>query len=147
MKVEIRDTNFDPWHEARLYQKQYLNQQGKYGATTVFIGTMRDMNEGDKVSSILLEHYPEMTQKHLEKIAQQALDKFEILDVLILHRIGKVFPNDAMVCVVVWSAHRAAAYEANRLIMEDLKSKAPFWKKESLEEQDRWVEKNTPGQV
>ena len=104
MKVEIRDTNFDPWHEVRLYQKQYLNQQGKYGATTVFIGTMRDMNDGDKVSSILLEHYPEMTQKHLEQIAQQALDNFEILDVLILHRIGKVFPNDAMVCVVVWSA-------------------------------------------
>lgn len=145
MKVEIRDTIFDPWHEAQLYQKQYLDQRGNLGATTVFIGTMRDMNEGDKVSSMHLEHYPEMAQKHLEQIARQVLDKFEILDILILHRTGQIFPSDAMVCVVVWSAHRAAAYEANRLIMEDLKSKAPFWKKESLEEQDRWVEKNTPG--
>ncbi len=143
MKVEIREKMFDPWHEALAHQEQHLGQQGKYGATTMFVGTMRDMNDGDEVSEMHLEHYPEMTQKHLEQIAQKALKKFEILDVLILHRVGQVFPNDPIVCVVVWSAHRAAAYEANRFIMEDLKSKAPFWKKENLKEQERWVEKNT----
>ena len=145
MKVEIRDTMFNPWQEATAYQEQQLGQQGKYGATTMFVGTMRDMNEGNKVTTMYLEHYPDMTQKHLEEIAQSALNKFEILDVIILHRVGQVSPNDPIVCVVVWSAHRAAAYEANRFIMEDLKSKAPFWKKESLAEQERWVKKNTPG--
>ncbi len=143
MKVEIREKLFDPWHEALAHQEQHLGQQGKYGATTMFVGTMRDMNDGDEVIEMHLEHYPEMTQKHLEQIAQKALKEFEILDVLILHRVGQVFPNDPIVCVVVWSAHRAAAYEANRFIMEDLKSIAPFWKKENLKEQERWVEKNT----
>lgn len=144
MKVEIRDSQFDPWQEAKSYQDQLANK-GKYGATTMFVGTMRDINEGDEVISMHLEHYSEMTKKHLEQIAQNTLDKFEILDVLILHRVGQVLPNDPIVCVVVWSAHRAAAYEANRFIMEDLKSNAPIWKKESLKEEQRWVEKNTPG--
>lgn len=143
MKVEIREKMFNPWQEVTAYQEEHLGQKGKYGATTMFVGTMRDMNDGDEVSEMHLEHYPEMTLKHLEQIAQKALKKFEILDVLILHRVGQVFPNDPIVSVVVWSAHRAAAYEANRFIMEDLKSKAPFWKKENLKEQERWVEKNT----
>ena len=64
---------------------------------------------------------------------------------LILHRIGLVHPGDAIVLVATWSAHRAAAYDANRYIMEDLKSKAPFWKKEQLGGRERWVEHNTPG--
>lgn len=145
MKVEIRESMFDPWKEAQIYQEQRLNQQGKFGASTMFVGTMRDMNEGRDVVEMHLEYYPQMTQKHLQKIAQDALNKYEILDVLILHRSGQIFPNDPIVCVVVWSAHRAAAYEANRFIMEDLKSKAPFWKKESLQGEVRWVEKNTPG--
>lgn len=143
MKIEIRDAKFDPWQEATAYQEQYLGKHGKYGATAVFVGTMREMNEGEEVSSMYLEHYPEMAEKHLEQIAQAALNKWEILDVLILHRTGRVFPNDPIVCVIVWAAHRAAAYEANRFIMEDLKSKSPFWKKESLKEHERWIEKNT----
>ena len=142
MKIEIRDEKFDPWQEVTTYQEQYLGKHGKYGATAVFVGTMREMNEGEEVSSMYLEHYPEMAKKHLEQIAQAALNKWEILDVLILHRTGQVFPNDPIVCVIVWSAHRAAAYEANRFIMEDLKSKSPFWKKESLKGHERWVEKN-----
>ena len=119
---------------------------GKHGAMTLFVGTMRDFNENDNVSSMTLEHYPEMTYKHLEKIAADALNNFDVLDVLVLHRVGEIFPNDPIVCVAVWSEHRAAAYDANRFIMEDLKAKAPFWKKETLEaENERWVEKNTPG--
>ncbi len=142
MKVEIRDSIFDPWQEVQSYQEGHLNKPGKFGATAMFVGTMRDFNAGDEVRSMYLEHYPEMTQKHLRKIAQEAADRWEILDVLLLHRTGQVFPNDPIVCVAVWSAHRAAAYEANRFIMEDLKSKTPIWKKEHLKTQERWVTGN-----
>ena len=144
MKVEIRETMFNPWNEVQSYQEQ-LGQRGKFGATNIFIGTMRDTNEGDEISSMRLEHYPEMTQQHLEKIAQNALNDFQILDILILHRVGEVLPNDPIVCVAVWSEHRSASYDATRYIMEDLKYSAPFWKKEKLSKSERWVEKNTPG--
>lgn len=144
MKIEIFATEFDPWHWAKAYQEE-INLTGKFGATTVFIGTMRDMNEGDHVESMWLEHYAGMTEKHLEKIANQAIAHYGLHDVAIAHRIGEIKPNDSIVCVVVWSSHRKEAYEANRMIMEDLKSQAPFWKKEQIEKGDRWVEKNTPG--
>ncbi len=135
---------FDPWQEVSSYQGQRV-QQGKFGATTIFIGTMRDFNEGQEVTSMCLEHYPEMTKKHLEEIANNAIQKYDIQDVLIIHRVGQIFPNDPIVCVAAWSTHRAAAYDANRFIMEDLKAKAPFWKKETLIEEERWLDKNTPG--
>ena len=146
MKVEIFDQPYDPWAEAIQYQEKCL-VAGKFGAMNLFVGTMRDLNEGNSVSSMTLEHYPEMTQKHLEKIANDAIGKFEIIDVMLLHRVGEVMPSDPIVCVATWSVHRAAAYDANRFIMQDLKAKAPFWKKETLKDQDskRWVEKNTPG--
>lgn len=144
MKIEIRESDFDPWQEVKTYQEENL-QRGKFGAAAIFIGTMRDMNEGDEVIAMQLDHYSEMTQKHLQQIAQHALDEFEIFDALILHRVGRVLPGDPIVCVAAWSAHRGAAYAANRFIMEDLKSRAPFWKKESLRGEERWVEKNTSG--
>ena len=142
MKVEIFDKPYDPWQIALQYQEQHL-VAGKYGAMNLFVGTMRDFNAGDAVNEMMLEYYPEMTQSHLEQIATDALSKFAILDVIILHRVGRILPNDPIVCVAVWSAHRAAAYDANRFVMEDLKAKAPFWKKETLAESERWVEKNT----
>ena len=142
MKVEIRNSSFDPWHEVHSHQEQHLNKPGKFGAMAMFVGTMRDFNGGDEICSMYLEHYPEMTRKHLLQIVQEATDRWEILDVLLLHRTGQVFPNDPIVCVAVWSAHRAAAYEANRFIMEDLKSKTPIWKKEHLKTQERWVTGN-----
>jgi molybdopterin synthase catalytic subunit len=147
MKVYIRESQYDPWKESCAYEKEFL-QIGGHGAKSIFIGSMRNVNEGDAVTSMVLEHYPEMTEKHLEQIANEAISKFDVLDVLILHRIGEVLPSDPIVCVVVWSVHRGPAYDANRFIMEDLKSKAPFWKKETLEsekkQKQRWVEKNTP---
>ena len=145
MKIDIRELPYDPWLEACAYEEEFL-RKGEHGAKSIFVGSMRDMNEGDSVTSMVLEHYPEMTHKHLEAIATDAMNKFEILDVLIIHRVGEVFPSDPIVCVVVWSIHRGPAYDANRYIMEDLKSKAPFWKKETLvNESNRWVDKNTPG--
>lgn len=147
MKVEIYNKPYDPWQEAKGYQDDRLDA-GKYGAMALFIGTMRDLNEGDIVTSMTLEHYPAMTQKHMERIVKDVMDKFDLLDVMLMHRVGEVFPSDPIVCVAVWSEHRAAAYDANRFIMEDLKSKAAFWKKETLVGKQnakvRWVEKNTP---
>jgi len=142
--IQIRDKAFNPWAELQQYQEG-MSLQGKYGATAVFVGSMRDFNEGDKVQAMHLEHYPEMTEQYLEKIVQQAQQKWEILDTLIIHRVGEIFPDDPIVLVAVWSAHRANAFDASRYIMEELKSRAPFWKKETLPDGSRWVEKNTPG--
>jgi molybdopterin synthase catalytic subunit len=145
MHIEIREAPFDTWRELACYQQDTLNAAGKYGATAVFVGSMRDFNEGEQVTAMTLEHYPAMTEKHLREIANQARVRWDIIDVLILHRVGEIRPNDPIVLVAVWSAHRAAAYDANRFIMEDLKSKAPFWKKETLKKGSRWVERNTLG--
>ncbi len=144
MPAEIRTTPFDPWHETQSYQTTRL-EAGKYGATASFVGTMRDFNQGDNVTSMTLEHYPGMTEQHLEKICTEAIERWELLDCLILHRVGKIEPNEPIVLTVAWSAHRKAAFEACRYLMEELKSRAPFWKKEGLEEGHRWVDKNTPG--
>lgn len=144
MHIEIRQDAFDPW-QAVAHHQAAMKQTGKFGATAMFVGSMRDFNEGAPVTAMSLEHYTAMTEKHLRNIAEQAMARWDILDVLIIHRVGDVYPGDPIVLVVTWSAHRAAAYDANRFIMEDLKSTAPFWKKETLRDGSRWVEKNTPG--
>lgn len=144
MKIEIRPEIYNPYQELQSYEEERLTR-GQFGAQASFIGTMRDNNEGDKVLSMVLEHYPEMTEKHLKDIAESATKKWKLLDVLILHRVGQIHIGDAIVLVAAWSEHRLDAFEACRFIMEDLKSKAPFWKKEQLEQGERWVEKNTTG--
>jgi molybdopterin synthase catalytic subunit len=106
---------------------------------------MRDFNEGDAVTRLSLEHYPGMTERQLEKITVAAADRFEILDVLVVHRVGDLLANDPIVVVAVWSVHRKAAFDACRSIMEELKTNAPFWKKEYLQQGARWVDKNTAG--
>ena len=146
MKVEIRPQDFDPYQEVSAYQREILQAEGKYGATAVFVGTMRDFNEGDDVAAMQLEHYPGMTEKYLAGIAEEAMQRWSLLDMVIVHRVGAVQPNETIVLVAVWSAHRADAFEACRHLMELLKSQAPFWKKETLSSGAmRWVEKNTPG--
>ena len=148
MPIEIRSSSFDPWDEIKLHQQKMnheMSMTGQYGATASFIGSMRDFNEGEPVQSMTLEHYPGMTEKHLEEICRDANQKWDLLDTLILHRIGEIQIADPIVLVCVWSAHRAEAFDACRFIMEDLKSKAPFWKQESTDEGKRWVEKNSPG--
>jgi molybdopterin synthase catalytic subunit len=142
--IQIRTEKIDPWKEIQRYQNS-LNIQGKFGATAVFVGSMRDMNEGEQVSAMTLEHYPGMTDKYLHKITQEAHQQWPLLDSLILHRVGDVYPDDTIVVVAVWSTHRADAFTACRSLMEQLKSEAPFWKKEQLSNGSRWVEKNTPG--
>lgn len=144
MSSEIRDQAFDPWQEIQAYQSENI-EAGKYGATASFIGSMRDFNEGDDVQAMTLEHYPGMTETYLDKICDEAKSRWDIIDCLIVHRVGEVMPNDPIVLTAVWSAHRAAAFDACRYLMEELKSRAPFWKKESLASGERWVEKNSPG--
>lgn len=143
IKVELREAPFDPWRELSRHEAAHAIA-GRHGAVAVFAGDMRDRNDGDEIVSLFLDHYPEMTQRHLESICRAAQEKWEVLDILVLHRIGEVRPGETIVLVAVWSEHRAAAYAANRFIMEDLKSSAPLWKRESLREGVRWVEKNTP---
>lgn len=146
MLIEITANPFNPWQRLDAYQQQQAPQAGKFGATAVFVGTMRDFNEGDDVAAMQLEHYPDMTEKFLRDIAEQARRQWSLLDVVIVHRVGAVRPNESIVLVAVWTAHRADAFEACRHLMELLKSRAPFWKKETLSGgTTRWVEKNTPG--
>jgi molybdopterin synthase catalytic subunit len=142
--IKIIDHRFDPWR--MLSEEQDTLNAGKYGATAVFVGTMRDFNEDRPVTTMELEHYQGMTETHLERVATEAEQRWDLDDVLIVHRVGSVRPGEPIVLVAAWSAHRAAAFDACRYIMEDLKSRAPFWKKESLVDGgDRWVEYNTPG--
>ncbi|HHH89732.1 MAG TPA: molybdenum cofactor biosynthesis protein MoaE [Aliiroseovarius sp.] len=144
MKVELREAGFDPFAEVSRYQAK-MQADGRFGAAAIFVGSMRDFNEGDTVERMWLEHYPGMTENYLEKISREAGERWDLIDSLILHRVGAIRPADAIVLVAVWSAHRAAAFDASRWLMEELKSRAPFWKKETLSEGERWVEKNTPG--
>ncbi|MCK4742315.1 MAG: molybdenum cofactor biosynthesis protein MoaE [Sulfuriflexus sp.] len=146
-KVILFNGPFDPYAELKKVEAALVVQHGlgQYGATTSFVGTMRDFNEGDDVSAMFLEHYPGMTEKALETICTQAMNDYPILDCLILHRVGDIKPNDSIVLVAAWSAHRGAAFDASRMLIEKLKTDAPFWKKETLKEGARWVEKNTKG--
>lgn len=145
-KIQILETVFDPWNAQKAYQKKSMQGKTDFGATASFVGTMRDFNEGDDVSFMELEHYPQMTEKQLNQIIDQAADNWPIMNALIIHRVGKILPGEPIMLVVVWSAHRAAAFDACRYLMEELKHRAPFWKKEQLVGGEaRWVEKNTDG--
>lgn len=146
MQITICPDVFDPWQALQAYQQSAQDMSGKFGATSIFIGTMRDFNEGDDVKGMTLEHYPGMTEKQLEKIVAEAFQHWPVIDALVMHRVGDILPNEPIVLVAVWTAHRSAAFDASRYIMEALKSRAPFWKKERLTSQtERWLVKNTDG--
>jgi molybdopterin synthase catalytic subunit len=144
MTIDIRHEDFDPWQALQQYQQPA--QFGQFGATSIFIGTMRDFNDGDTVTAMTLDYYPVMTEKQLTKIVTEASQQWAVLDALIIHRVGEILPNQPIVLVAVWTAHRGDAFDACRYIMEALKSSAPFWKKERLiNNQERWVTHNTDG--
>lgn len=146
MKTELRETPFDAWQELHGYQETFTSSKGQYGAASVFVGTMRDINDSQAIESMFLEHYPEMTSRYLDNIANEALEKWNIIDTYIVHRVGKITPDESIVLIAVWSAHRKEAFEACRYIIEELKHRAPFWKKETLaDKSERWVTQNTPG--
>lgn len=145
MAIRLCGEPFDPWAALQAHQAQQPGLAGKFGATAVFVGSMRDLNDGDAVQAMTLEHYPGMTEKHLETIAREAQARWQLLDTLIIHRYGALQPNDPIVLVAVWSAHRAEAFAACRYLIEELKHRAPFWKQENLGDRTRWVDNNTPG--
>ena len=148
MRVEVRPAAFDPWKEIQEYQSKRLKDKAKNGASCVFVGTMRDVNEGRQVRSMRLEHYPEMTRAQLRRVAEDARRAHGLSDVLLLHRVGEMAPGDDIVLVAVWAEHRAAAYAGNRAIMEELKATAPLWKLErTADGAERWVERNTPKEL
>lgn len=110
------------------------------GAVAAFVGQVRDLNDGENVSAITLEHYPGMTEKALESIVAQAKQRWNIFDALVVHRIGTLHPTDQIVLVVVSGAHRGEAFAACEFIMDYLKTEAPFWKKEQTPAGECWVE-------
>ena len=110
------------------------------GAIASFIGLVRDLNDGQGVSALTLEHYPGMTEASLQDICAQATRRWNILDCLVIHRYGRLEPLDQIVLVAVASAHRQHAFDACAFIMDYLKTQAPFWKKEVTPQGERWVE-------
>ena len=119
---------------------QALAEGTAAGAVVIFVGKVRDLNLGDNVTGLSLEHYPGMTEKSLIEICDQAEQRWPLLNVRVIHRIGDLDIGDQIVFVGVSSAHRAAAFEACEFIMDYLKTKAPFWKKERTTTETRWVE-------
>lgn len=110
------------------------------GAVCSFIGTVRDRNEGQSVSTMELEHYPGMTEKAIEAMVDEAHLRFNILGARVIHRVGLLQPMDQIVLVAVSSAHRGQSFQACEFLMDYLKTQAPFWKKEQTPEGARWVD-------
>lgn len=143
MKIVVQEAVFDPFKATADFQESTL-PKGKHGGSVTFVGTMRDFNEGvGGIETMYLDHYPGMTEKHLEKVVQDAFDEWDIIDALVIHRVGEIKPDESIVLVAVWSEHRAMAFDACRFIINDLKHRAPFWKRESRPTGSHWVEGNS----
>ena len=110
------------------------------GAVAAFVGVVRDGNDGHAIRAMTLEHYPGMTEKALDEICRQAHERWDLIDSRVIHRVGTLRPGEAIVLVAVSSAHRGEAFAACEFIMDYLKTRAPFWKKEDTPEGARWVE-------
>ena len=143
MAVRVQTADFDVGVE---YQ-QLVNNNPADGAVVFFVGLVRDLNQGDQVKGLFLEHYPGMTERALEQIEADARARWPLGRVQVVHRVGQLEVNDQIVFVGVSSPHREAAYEASQFIMDFLKSRAPFWKKETVRDgsdhQQRWIDTAT----
>ena len=137
MTIRVQTDDFD--HAQELISMR-LAGQGNVGAIVSFVGLVRDVNDGDTINTLTLEHYPEMTQKALQAIELEAKTRWDVIDSLIIHRVGMLKPLDQIVLVAVSSAHRGDAFKACEFIMDYLKTSAPFWKKEVTNRGERWVE-------
>lgn len=112
----------------------------RVGAVCAFVGTVRDRNDGQSVSTLELEHYPGMTEKAIESMVTEARRRFDLYGVRVIHRVGRLAPLDQIVLVAVTSAHRGESFQACEFLMDYLKTQAPFWKKEDTPEGARWVD-------
>jgi molybdopterin synthase catalytic subunit len=136
MPVRIQTEDFDLSTEIAALRAG----RAGVGAVVSFVGTVRDINQGTGVSSLTLEHYPGMTDKSLQEIVAQAKSRWQLDEVLVIHRVGPLLPLEQIVLVAVSSAHRGEAFEACEFVMDWLKTRAPFWKKEATPQGDRWVD-------
>lgn len=136
MSVKVQTQDFDLGAETLALRQS----NPKVGAVASFVGVVRDLNDGDNVAEMTLEHYSGMTEKALEDIERQAKSRWDIFDTRIIHRIGTLKPADQIVMVAVSSTHRGEAFAACEFIMDYLKTAAPFWKKESTPQGARWVD-------
>jgi len=135
-RVTIQTADFDVSAEVAALRAG----DAAVGAVATFIGTVRDRNDGLGVSSMELEHYPGMTEKAIEAMIDDALFRFDIHAVRVIHRVGPLMPQDQIVLVAVTSTHRGQAFQACEFLMDYLKTQAPFWKKEHTPEGARWVD-------
>ena len=136
MKILIQADPFDLGAEVAAMSRGRTD----IGAIASFVGLARDLNEGSGVAAMTLEHYPGMTEKALAAVVDDARSRWTLLDVTVIHRVGRLLPGDPIVLVAVASLHRGEAFAACEFIMDYLKTQAPFWKKEETTEGERWVE-------
>ena len=136
MPVRVQTEDFDVSAEIAALRRG----NRKIGAVASFVGVVRDVNDGDSVAALKLEHYPGMTEKAIEAIVAEAKARWNIVDVTVIHRVGDLRPLDQIVLVVVVGGHRGDAFAACEFIMDYLKTRAPFWKKEQTSQGARWVE-------
>ncbi len=136
MAIRVQAEQFDPGFEVNALHAANVG----IGAVVSFVGYVRDFNEGREVSGMFLEHYPGMTEKALGKIVLEAEQRWPLLRLEVVHRVGALEPGEPIVFVGVASAHRQAAFEACDFVMDYLKTRAPFWKKENTSEGPKWVE-------
>ena len=134
IKIQKKDFNIE--NEISTLKNQYSN----VGAINIFVGYVRDLNKNKNVKYINLEVYKDMAIKELSKIKNQALNKWKLVDCLILHRYGKLFVNDKIVLVICLSEHRKDSFESCKFIMDFLKKDAPFWKKEFYNSGSDWLQ-------
>ena len=136
MKICVQTEDFDPGAECAALTRGRTD----IGAVASFVGLVRDANDGAGISRMTLEHYPGMTEKSLAEIVDEARGRWDVMDATVIHRVGALKPGDNIVLVIVASAHRGDAFAACEFIMDYLKTRAPFWKKEETSEGSRWVD-------
>jgi len=134
-KVFVQANDFDLTTEVNLAR----SKNPQIGAIVSFVGTVRDL-QSETLKSLTLEHYPEMTEKSLESIIIKARSRWELENITIIHRVGKLLISDQIVLVIVTSKHRQEAFDSCNFIMDYLKTDAPFWKKESSDKKEKWVD-------
>lgn len=134
--VHVQEQPLDPHREVDLLR---ADNPG-IGAVVSFIGLMRDLNDGDRVQRLYLEHYPGMTERALRKIAEEAVQRWELMGCRVVHRVGEMCPTDPIVVVAVAGQHRKEAFLGCEFVIDYLKTQAPFWKKETTEQGERWVD-------
>ncbi|HIG43535.1 MAG: molybdopterin synthase catalytic subunit MoaE [bacterium] len=136
IRVKIQREDFDLQAETR----SLAGISSAVGGVNTFIGVVRDINDNDNVSSLFLEHYPGMTEKQIKVIVAEACDRWDVIAATVIHRIGELHPGDQIVYVGVASSHRGDAFDACEYIIDYLKTRATFWKKEKTTDGERWLE-------